>query len=234
MPSNRLRYGRPGLRTLGILAALFCAGCAKFPDAVVGPGSQRIVFRVTVEREINPAFVYIVALRPTVEENPTDSGPIPVIAPPWGNGFVAGNCTHFVRWDPTQSPRFLVYRFRDASLLDYFPTGVPIRVTEVVPGDRQIEFELDLTQISDAPETLRNLQVNFLTMDRVPQGSTGSKNWDALGDGRLPSGLNQWVTIPLRTSGRYDNARLGGIEPDRDAPDPDLEIVDFSVEVFLQ
>lgn len=222
------------MKWLCALSALLCTGCAKFPDAVVGPGSQRIAFRVTVEREINPGFVYIFALRPTTEENPTDSGPIPVIAPPWGNGFVAGNCTHFIRWDPAQSPPFLIYKFRDASLLDFFPTGVPIRTTEVVAGARQIEFEIDLTQISETPETLRNLQVNFLTMDRVPQGSTGSKNWDAIGDGRLPSGLNQWVTIPLRTSGRYDNARFGGIEPDRDAPDPDLEIVDFVVEVFLQ
>lgn len=214
-----------------ILAMAVAASCAKVPDIAGGGSGTRLSFVMTVDREINPAFVYIVALRPSTADNPTDSGPIPVIAPPWGNGFVAGNCTHFVRYDPATNPTFLVYQFRAGSQIDYFPTGSPVVFQNVQPGDRELRFDLDLSQISADPTTLRSIQVNFLTMDRVPQGSSGTKNWDALGDGRTPTGINQWITIPLRTNGVYDNARFTNMEPATDAPDPDLEITDFRVEV---
>lgn len=221
---------------LAAVLLLMALGCAKLPESGVGAQTKRLVFTMTVEGQINPNFVYIVALRPTTEENPTDQGPIPVVAPPWGNGFVAGNVTHFVRWDRVQSPNYIVYAFRDLNLIDYFPTGVPINYVDVAAGSKIIQFEVDMTQLVDAAsvDTFRNVQVNFLTMDRVPQGQVGSKVWDALGDGRLPSEVNQWVTIPLRTSGIYNNARLNDFEPVGDTPDPDLDIRDWSVEVRLQ
>ncbi len=189
-----------------------------------------------VDTSINQNFVYIVALNPSTESNPPTTGPIPVIAPPWGNGFVAGNATHFVRWDVSQSPDYLLYEFRDAQLLTWVAIGVPVNYEDVMPGARRIYFEIDLDQIvpTGTADTYKSIQVNFLTMDNVPQGTGGDKVWDALGDSRIPSGINQYVTIPLTTSGVYDNARFADLEPRLDTQDPSLDIVDWRIEVRFQ
>lgn len=214
---------------------LVAAGCAKFP--ATGPGTQtkRLVFRMTVAGQLRDGYVYIIALRPSQDLNPTTQGPIPVIAPPWGNGFVAGNATAFVRWDRLQSPQYNLYAFRDVNLNEWFLRGAPLNYVDVGADGRTLQFEIDLSQIagSDAEALLfKSIQVNFLTMDRVPQGGAGgTKSWDALGNGSVPSEINSFVTIPLLTSGIYDNARFFGLEPSGDNPDPDLDITDWSVEV---
>ncbi len=217
-----------------IIFAVASAGCAKVPDTGAGNGGTRLLFELTVSREINPNYIYIVALRPSTDANPTEQGPIPVIAPPWGNGFVAGHVSYFVQWATVQSPRYLIYKFRDTNLIDYFTTGAPVNYIDVDPGGRKLKFELDLTQIVPDPLQAANyqsIQVNFFTMDRIPQGNTGTKNWDAIGDGRLPGEVNTPLLIPLRTSGVYDNARYQNVEPLNDVADPDLDITDFRVEV---
>ncbi len=222
------------MKWLAPLVALALVGCAKLPDSGVGTGGTRISFTITLAREVNPNYVYVVALRPSTDPNPPEQGPIPVIAPPWGNGFVAGTVTHFVSWANIQSPRYLLYRFRDAALIDYFALGAPVNFVDVLPGGKELRFEIDLTQIApDAATaaTYESLQFNILTNDRIPQGNSGSKNWDALGDGRLPSEINTPITIPLRNSGTYDNARFFDLEPNGDVADPDLDIVDWKVEV---
>jgi hypothetical protein len=219
-----------------LLAGIAFGGCAKFPDTGAGAGGTRLIFRMIMDGPVNPNFVYIVALNPSIEDVPTTQGPIPVIAPPWGNGFVEGTVTHFVRWDTSQSPHYLIFQFRDANLIDYFERGVPVNFLEVEPGGREISFEIELSQIAASEaeaETFRTLQVNFLTMDNVPQGTGGDKVWDALGDGRLPGEIDEFVNIPLRTSGIYDNLRFQNLEPRGDNPDPALDIVDWSVEVRL-
>lgn len=211
------------------------SGCAVLPDNALAAGGTRLAFTLKVSREIRPGYIYMVALRPSTDQNPPEQGPIPVIAPPWGNGFVAGTVTHFVMWSVNQSPRYLVYEFRPGTnLIEYFQKGVPVTYLDVSTGDKTLKFEIDLTQIApDAATaaTYQSVQVNFLTMDRIPQGSGGSKNWDALGDGRLPSEVNTPIVIPLRTSGIYDNTRFLNLEPEGDMNDPDLDLVDFSVEV---
>lgn len=211
-------------------------GCAKFPGGGGGTGATRLIFRLVLDGPINPNFVYIVAMRPTVDDPPTSPGPVPVVAPPWGNGFVEGGVTHFVRWDVAQSPHYILYQFQDDQLINYTERGVPISFLEVEANGNELMFTLELPQISASKaeaETWRTLQVNFLTMDVVPQGTGGNKSWDALGDGRLPSEINEYVNIPLRTSGVYDNRRFQDLEPTGDNPDPALDIRDWSVEVRL-
>lgn len=215
-------------------ALLVASGCAKFPGGGGGPQTRRLVFKMTVAGTLRPGYVYIVALRPSNDLNPTTQGPIPVIAPPWGNGFVAGNATHFVQWDALQSPQYNLYAFRDAQLNEWFLLGAPVNFVDVPANGRTLQFEIDLSQVAPTPaEALlyRSIQINFLTMDRVPQGSAGSKSWDALGNGALPSEINSYVSIPLQNAAVYDNARFFNLEPSGDNPDPDLDIVDWSVEV---
>ena len=237
VPPHSLLLGEHCVRILVLTVVVLIVGsCAKFPSTGGGAGATRLIFQMELDGAINPNFVYIVALNPSTEDNPTTEGPIPVIAPPWGNGFVEGGVTHFVRWDTSQSPHYLIFKFRDAQLIEFFETGVPINYLEVEPGGRIIRFEIELTQIAadlTEAQSFRTLQVNFLTMDNVPQGTGGDKSWDALGDGTLPGEINEWVNIPLRTSGVYDNRRFQDLEPVGDNPDPALDIKDWFVEVRL-
>lgn len=238
MPPNSLLHRRPHLSriawALALALAALMSGCAKFPPDSSVLGTKRLVFTMTVSGQINPNYVYIFALRPSNLVNPTDTGPIPVIGPPWGNGFVAGNATYFVRWDPTTSPAFTLYQFQDLLLTQYFAIGVPVAYTDLLPNGKTLTFQLDLTQLAPTPSAAaayQSIQVNFLTMNRVPQGTTGSKAWDALGNSTDPSQINDYITIPLTSNGIYNNTRFNNLEPTNDVADPDLDISDFSVEV---
>jgi len=226
-------------RWLTLVLILVLGGCAKMPDGGFGPGSTRLVFRMRMAQNgvINPNYIYMVALRPSNESNPPEVGPIPVIAPPWGNGFVAGDVSHFVQWANVLSPKYQLFEFRPGTdLIEYRSIGVPVLFTDVTVGSDFIEFELNLDQLADVPADALNfqsLQINFLTMDRIPQGSIGSKNWDALGDGRLSTSVNSPITVPLRISGTYNNQtnQFTDLEPVGDVLDPDLDIAEWSVEV---
>ncbi|MFN3682673.1 MAG: hypothetical protein ACK41F_01930 [Fimbriimonadaceae bacterium] len=212
-------------------------GCAKVPGGGGGIRTRRVVVTLTYAGPIRPEYVYIVGIRPSAEAAPTTTGPIPVVAPPWGNGFVTGNCTHFVRWDPTQSPTFTLYRFRDASLTAWFDVGAPLNAIDPGPEGRTLRFELDVSQVASTPaeaDSFASIQLNFFSQDRVPQGSLGTKAWDALGNSRLPSEINQYLTVDLRRNGLYTNDRAGGLEPANDVADPSLDLVDWSVEVRVQ
>jgi len=225
-----------------LIAALAC-GCAKFPSAPVQT-ETRITFKFKVDGKIRTGtgadenglpYTYMVAIRPSQDDNPTEQGPIPVIAPPWGNGFVAGTCTHFVWWSPQFFPNYTLYQFTDATMNQYRQLGSPVTFTDLRPGGDTLEFSVDLNQIepdADVRAKIKSLQVNFLAMDRIPTGGL-EKLWEALGDGRLPTQVNSPVIIPLRVSATYDNKLFNNLEPLGDQPDPDLDIVDWSVEVRL-
>src|SRR5438309_1036021 len=138
------------------LAILLC-GCARFPGQGGQVVSTRLIFTMTVDGKIRSGqeqgsnglpYVYMVAIRISTDANPTDQGPIPVIGPPWGNGFVAGNVTHFMWWNPQQSPRYGVYKFRNTDLTEWFQIGVPVTYQDVPLGGKQIQFELDLAQLA--------------------------------------------------------------------------------------
>ncbi len=219
-------------------------GCAKYPD-VPEAASTRLIFSMTVSGAIRTGqepggtgvpYIYMVAMRTSEDDIPTTGGPIPVIAPPWGNGYVAGNATHFVWWDPTATDDYLLYKFLDVQLNNRIIVGVPISVENVGVGSQRIRFELLLTQLVDDPldaADLRSLQVNFLTMDRIPQ-SGSNKQWDALGNNAIPSEINSYVRVPLGVNGIYNNQSANNLEPTGDQANPDLDISDWSVEVRIE
>lgn len=227
------------LKTMVVpIAVLLMCSCAILPAGGAGTQFTRLIITWTMAAPINPNYVYIVAFNPSTSPNPTVQGPVPVVGAPWGNGFVAGNCQYFVRWDSLQSPNYILYQFTDATLNGYFQTGVPVNYVDVTSGVTQFQFEVDVNQLAPTAaqaQALESVQVNFLTMNVVPQGNTGgSKVWDALGDGRIPSEINDYITVDLRGPGIYNNARYGGLEPQGDCPEPSLDIIDFSVEVRTQ
>ena len=130
---------------VGIGACLLLTSCAKFPDTPDAGEGPRLIFRLKVDGKIrfgtennvqSSPYIYMVALNPSELDNPTTQGPIPVIAPPWGNGFVAGNATHFIWWDPTQASPFTLYKFTNADLTQWSAVGVPINAVNASPAAR--------------------------------------------------------------------------------------------------
>ncbi len=211
------------------------SGCAKFPSTIVGDAT-RVIFRMTVRDQIRNDYVYIIPIRVSTSTNPTGDGPIPVIAYPNANGFVAGNVDYFVVWTP-DTQQYTLYQFNDSTLTLFTAVGTPINTVDVTPGSKTIGFELSLSQIVGGAGTwqqIQSVQVNFLTMNyRLTAGASASgRIIDCLGDTNTFSDLNEYVTIPTATSGIYDNARFNFIEPvNVDCPDPDLDIADWSVEI---
>ncbi len=229
---------------LAAAALLGLSGCAKFPDVPDALGT-RLIFTLNVSGTIRTGqepgsngipYVYMVAMRTSTDENPTTQGPIPVIAPPWGNGFVAGNATHFVWWDPTAVSDYLLYRFLEVQLNNRVIVGVPVATENVGVGSTRIRFELLLTQLVENPvdaAALKSLQVNFLTMDRIPQSGT-QKEWDSLGNASIPTEVNEFIRIPLGRNGIYNNQTSNNLEPVGDQPNPELDISNWSVEVRIE
>jgi hypothetical protein len=176
-------------------------------------------------------YVYIFALRLNEEPSPTTQGPLPVVTPS-GNGFVAGNCTHFILWDPLGSPQYTIWRFTDTALTNSVLVGTPVTSTFVSPGDKSLHAEVDLTQLVPAAQAdlIQSIQVNFLTMNnRLTSG--GGRLWDALGDGRNIGDINRPFLFTTRSSLTYTNDNQGQPEPVGDSLDPDLDIRDWSIEV---
>lgn len=243
MSPNPLLDGRSGVRKLSLVmlaaAASLMGGCAKFP-ANITTDATRVIFRMTVRGTIRQDYVYIIPIRVSTLLSPTDQGPIPVVAFPNANGFVDGHVDYFVVWTP-DTQQYTLYKFDDSSLTLYTAIGVPINTVDVTPGSSTtIGFELSLQQILGSAtswDQLQSIQANFLTMNyRLTAGASASgRIIDCLGNTNLQSDLNEPVTIPLATSGTYDNARFNEIEPaTSDCPDPDLDISDWSIEVQRQ
>ncbi|RMG22836.1 MAG: hypothetical protein D6724_09685 [Armatimonadetes bacterium] len=218
------------------LTILFAIGCAKFPDSGSQQGTRRLIFTIEMASEINPDFVYIVAIRDG-DDLTGQEGPIPVIAPPWGNGFVAGKATHFVRFDGDQpNGGYGLYRFTDTqNLSSWILLGVPISFQTPGPGERTLRFEIDLTQLRPNPADALNiqaLQINLLTMDRVPTDPNDNdpKTWDALGNSRDINEISSYLTIFMTPDRIYRNSDTN-LEPEGDTDDPRLDIVDWTIEV---
>ncbi len=239
LSSNSLLFRR---RYLALLLPVLAAGCAKFPDNPVGNNTRLIITMRVAGRIRNGTapgdggvpYHYFVAFNPSQDLFPTTTGPEPVIAPPWGNGFVAGGVTHYVYYNLSQAAPYTVNKFISQDLHDFVTTGIPITYTDPGQTGDTISFEIDLSQITPTgidPSTLQSVQINFLTETNPPYQQPANKVWDALGDSTLPSEINEYVRIPLNISRTYTNADYQNVEVTGDTPDPDLDIVDWSVEV---
>lgn len=211
-------------------------GCAKFPPGPPGGGGKRLHFRIWLDGPVNPNYVYIVAIRDGDDLTGSGGGPIPVVRPPWGNGFCAGKATHFVRYDGFQINGYALFQFTDLqNLLTYVQIGVPVNYVIPGPTDALLDFEIDLAQLRPPPlnpNDIQALQVNLMTMDRVPTDphDPNPKFWDALGDSRDPSSIDDYITINVTVDRTYRNSDTN-IEIRGDAPSPDLDIVDWTIQI---
>lgn len=243
MPPNSLLGCGGSLKAWwGILVALAMTGCAKFPATSALTDSPRLAFRMEVASQIRTGlgageaglpYIYIIALKLNTEENPTTDGPFPVVTS-GGNGFVAGGCTHYIKWDPLDSPNFKIWKFRDATLNDRETIGTPVIVTPVVNGDKSISFEVDISQLVDAADvpTIQSVQVNFLTMTTDNPTAT-VREWDAQGNRAIPSQINSPVLVRLRSSQTLESSTNAVTEPTGDTTDPALDLSKWTIQVKL-
>ncbi len=233
------------------------SGCAKSP---LNPTGQftKVTFRLKVAGKINTAadddpatsYIYVVAFRATNDLNPpSNEAPVPVINATNPNGRVGGSPTHFVEFNsqiPTSSLPFTLSKFALGPTADD-PTnpidlahwadttatrGAIVSFVTYTPGTGELQFDLFVNQMADTDalgQALQTLQVQFLTMSRYANVGGGSRSWDALGDASIPN----FIQVDLRRTGHYSNA-LSSVELPNDVTggnDPDLDIIDWSIDV---
>src|SRR5436305_112322 len=83
-----------GRLAIALLALLLLTGCARSPGGAAGQPLRQLLLQMTVAGRIQPNLFYFIALDISGDQS---KGPLPVVGPPWGNGFVTGSVTHFVR-----------------------------------------------------------------------------------------------------------------------------------------
>lgn len=254
--SHSLLHGRRHLkRGLFALAGAAClfSGCAKFPSTPDNSSFTKVIFRIRVDGTINSQYFYDVAIRASTDPNPdTDPQrvPQPVVGTGSQNGRMGGSPTHFVEYAPTyplNTMPFVLYRFslqseipnpsdpnNPVNLGSFLPNvrGPLIDYDQVVSGEtKELRFAVYINQLGDtdqAGQALQALQVQFLTMSRLADG-TGTRYYDYLG----PLNQPQFLRIDLRSNNTYSSSsNSGGIDEQAgDCPIPDLDIVSWSVEV---
>jgi hypothetical protein len=251
--TSKLRHLVP----LALLTGVFCLpGCAKAPSGVTGTSGTQLIVSMTVSGKIRSDYYYFVLFNP-ITTPAASTGPVPVVAPPWGNGFAAGAFTAYLRYDGSQPySNYGIYTVvAGSNLLQSQGPGAPTQYTPVQqdPGTGQltgntIQFQIPLSQIAATSgltvSQIQYVQVNFVATNRIPVNPTDTtpKLFDALGDPRTSGGLNDPVTLAVTQAGLFQNSNQITPESSGDVgefvngsfqsnEDPDLDITNWTIEV---
>jgi len=222
---------------------LLAVGCARAPG---GQGSGvRLVVTLRFAGEVKDNYQYFFLIR-NGNDSVGQNGPIPIIEPPYLNGFATGQVdttagfTDFVEYSRVQrqatASGYAVYHVPggisgDPNTNIFQARGEP-EFTVPPSGSTVLQFELDLSRLqpgSGEPDpnngqTPRYLQINLVattTTPTDPQTVDPDKFLDAFGEQRLASGtFNAYVTIDAAQIGReYRSSNTPGdpyFEPDND------------------
>ena len=211
---------------LALLLLIGMNGCARTPAGVTAAVTRELLVQITFRDLIDLNKHYFFAIDTTGDAS---QGPVPVVGPPWGNGWGAGRITYYVEVDNAQPGFFGLYSFAPGSNL-LAPTylGRPL-AADPVQDTNTISFTLDLNALATpmgAPPT--EINFNIIATDRIPlnPNDPGPKLVDALG----PLG-NNYVNVNVAADQIYRNA--DSVEPEQagDVADPSIDIVDWQVEV---
>ncbi len=206
---------------------------------------MRLVVTLLFNGPVNDNYQYFFLIRNGADPS-GQNGPIPVVNPPYLNGFATGNntvtaaFTDFVQYSRVQrqlTPSgYAVYHLPggiegDPNLNIFQTRGEPDYV--VTPnGSPQLRFDISLDRLKPNPGEAdpnngaqpRYLQVNVVattTTPNNPQAVDPAKLVDAFGDQRPGSGdFNRFITIDTAQVGRvYRSVTTPGdpyYEPERD------------------
>src|SRR5439155_8613529 len=136
-------------------------GCARTPGGAVGQPPRQLILQMTVDGIITPDNFYYMALDFSGNDA---SGPVPIIGPPWGNGWGSGSITHYVRIRGNQAE---VYRIRPGTnLLESDFLGRPFDFRPPV-NSGTVTVTLDLDTLVAPTSGITFFNVNYITTDRV-------------------------------------------------------------------
>jgi hypothetical protein len=202
-------------RAAGLLLAallMFPASCAKSPPGTSNGVGTQIVVTVRVAGEIRPDYFYSVLfnINNTAGQGGL-TGPVPVVAPPYYNGFAVGAFDDYVEYNGSLPNNGYELFSILSDLQTPVPLGKPISVTAVPDSGNTIQFSIALSQLATTAipvGNIQNLEINIIATNVVPVASDTpvSKNFDALGN-PFTGGVNDFITITnLTTPATYDNA----------------------------
>lgn len=223
MPITTISTSRRATVT-SLLAAAFlltAAGCAETPPGASNTSNALLTVTMTVDGVIDPNCYYFVLFNPTPTSSPS-TGPIPALAEPWGgNGFATGSFTAFLECNPTQGNGTgygmwaALNNSTNVTTASFGPAAVPIQFT-TWSTSTQIQFEIPLSEIPGATSNAY-LSINFIATNSLPtaqESGNTTKLYDALGDGRMVSQINSFITVPATQAEGYNNNT--GLEPKGD------------------
>ncbi len=233
---------------------LLPAGCAKSPSgAMSSPTSGPQIFvTLTLAGSVNPTLYYFVLFNINGHGN---IGPVPVVGPPYGNGFAAGAFTNFVEYNsgvPTGAN--IGYYAVSANLLQTSFLGGPSSqyIVQAQAANNTIAFQIPLSALATSGTPLaqiQDIQVSFVTTNVTPPPSDNLDANKVYGTLQLPGQTgNSFLNIPLETNGTiqpysYQNTTsnvvyqyINGVAqpvtnfPDA-ATDADLTVTNFSIQI---
>ncbi len=204
------------LFSFGVLGGLLLlpAGCAKAPGGSNGATSPvsgpQLFITMTVRGTINPNYYYYILfnINDTPGPNGTSvTGPVPVVAPPYGNGFAAGAFTSYVEFNNgvpggTGSGYYAI----SADLLQPVYRGSTGFLIQSSVSGNTLSFQIPLAQIVPfgsnlTVDNINQLEVNFVTtnvVNVIGDSLTTPKYFDAL---NLPTSTGSFVDLNVRSAG---------------------------------
>ena len=225
---------------LSALVLLAVAGCARAPSGAVT--GRRIIVTLTFDDSVKGLFQYFFLIRNANDPSGVN-GPVPVIAPPYLNGFATGinsasaAFTDFVEYSTAQRAQPL-----SGYALYHVPLGINGNpnnnifqfrgepdVAHPPNGGKTISFELRMASIQPSPgeadpnngQSPQFLQINVVATTTTPidpQTVDPTKFLDAFGD-QSAGVFTAFATIDLRTANTYISNNIPGdprYEPSND------------------
>jgi len=190
--------------------ALLLAGCAKAPSGgITSPSSgPQLLVTMTVAGKINSSYYYYILFNvnntPSAGNSAT-TGPVPVVAPPYVNGFAAGAFTNYVEYNQgvPGGTSFGFYSI-DAALRqpNYLGSSGYLVTSKVSGGTLSFQLPLAFLATSTIPvDQIQTLQVNFITTNAVQvvgNDFSTPKYFDALSTPDIAG--NSFVNIFVRNT----------------------------------
>jgi hypothetical protein len=231
--SQRRNSGSP--LAISLLLLTFAGGCARQPPGQNSLSGKRLIVTLRFRSPVNPNNHYFFLINNAGDQNAP--GPIPVLNPPYGNGFATGaggtnGFTDFVRFDNLQPQGYGVYHaIGDPNLSNFIYEGRPITTVPPDPNDPRtasvLQFEIDLSQLIVQPngapladqnqavtqaKAIRFLQVNIVATNVIPRDVVTPvlKQVDSLGDTRTLSGASSFLILDVSQNRVYRNQDFVG------------------------
>ena len=202
----------------------FLAGCARYPSTPVGPAPTRqLMVEIRVAGVINPNYYYFLAMDP--DDAPED-GPVPIVSgPEWGNGWGVISGTG---QPPPNYARYHANIYRQFRYIGYEQDQGPCFQGWISADGKSLHITIDLDLVT---VVANYLDINFINTDSLvppPPDQGLFKIYDALG----PTG-NDFITIPINVNGIYTNSQAAIRELEGDCELPDIDIIDWTIEIKL-